>query len=121
MPIRPGVVYPAAWREFTATVRARAEDRCQCEGVCGRHQGSRCVERNGTDALDFRGRVVLTVAHLNAEGGPCRCDPLCADEAHVLAMCQKCHNRYDQPMRTRHAAATRRAGKATLDLFGEGT
>lgn len=45
---------------------------------------------------------MLTVAHLNATGGVCDCDPLCIVPSHVKAMCQRCHLRYDMP---RHRAA----------------
>lgn len=126
MPIRPEdrSRYPADWRAFSRRVREeRAGGRCECEGECGLHRTNpgprRCEERNGERARWARGRIVLTVAHLNAAGGPCACDPLCADDAHVRAMCQRCHLRYDAPLHARNASRRRHAGRGVLDLFPE--
>jgi hypothetical protein len=55
---------------------------------CGYHDGVRCGERNGQQANSFRGKVILTVAHL--DHNPANCDP-----GNLLAMCQACHLRYD--------------------------
>jgi hypothetical protein len=60
---------------------------------------------------------MLTVTHLNGPGGPCRCDPLCADPAHLRAMCNRCHLRYDVRLHAAHAYQRRRAGRALGDLF----
>ena len=121
MPIRPGVVYPADWRAFTRLIRERAGERCECDGRCGLHRTNpgprRCEERNGAPATWARGLVVLTIAHLNAEGDVCRCDPLCADEAHVLAMCQRCHLRYDGKRHVRTSAKRRWEAKGTIEMF----
>lgn len=121
VPIRPGVVYPEGWRAFTLRIRERAGERCECDGRCGLHRTHpgprRCEERNGEPARWAKGTVVLTVAHLNADGDPCRCDPLCAEEAHVLAMCQRCHLRYDAPLHARNGRATRREAKGVVEMF----
>ena len=97
--------YPANWRKFSLDIRFdRAKGQCECTGECGLHQPSmftatqeprRCVERSGEDAKWAKGRIMLTVAHLNAPGGPCQCVPHCAIPEHVKAMCQRCHLRYD--------------------------
>lgn len=55
----------------------------------------------------MRGRIMLTTAHLNAPGGPCSCDPLCCEPAHLKSMCQRCHLRYDLPRHKRNARAKR--------------
>ena len=109
--------YPAEWRDVSRHIRfVRARGRCECEGECGLHRTHpgprRCVERDGEPALWMKpGTVVmLTVAHLNARGGPCQCEPHCADPAHLKAMCQRCHLRYDVP-RHRMNARTRRAAE----------
>ena len=60
---------------------------------------------------------MLTVAHLNGHDGPCRCSPLCADPAHLKAMCQRCHLRYDGPLHVKNTRETRRSGRALGDLF----
>jgi len=116
--------YPAAWPTFSLYIRhGRARGRCECTGECGLHATTpgprRCSELDGTVAKWARGMVRLTVAHLNGPGGPCLCEPLCAIEDHVLALCQRCHNRYDVPRRRRnrsHTNALKKAG-GTLALL----
>lgn len=86
--------YPENWRKFSDEIRfVRAGGRCECRGECGLHSAHpgprRCVEVHGEPAKWAKGKVVLTVAHT------CKCDPLCANPEHVLAMCQRCHNRMD--------------------------
>lgn len=65
-------------------------------------------------------RVVLTIAHIH-DPDPMNCDP-----GNLQALCQRCHNRLDAPMRARHAAETRRAARLArlaasgqLELFDE--
>jgi cytochrome c553 len=53
---------------------------------------------------------VLTVAHLDHQ-------PENNDPANLLAMCQRCHSRYDAELHARNARRTRRARKAAGDLF----
>lgn len=117
MPIRPSerARYPKDRKAISARIRARAGGRCECQGECGLHQPKplprRCQERQGEPARWAKGTIVLTVAHLG--------DPSpenCADD-NLKAMCQRCHNRYDQPMRQQNAAATRRAKKQNGELF----
>ena len=116
------MAYPPEWKAVSQAIRyQRAEGRCECEGECGLHRTNpgprRCVERDGAPALWAKGKVVLTVAHLNGKGGPCRCEPLCADPAHLKAMCNRCHLRYDVPLHVRNGRETRRRGAAAGDLF----
>jgi hypothetical protein len=105
MPVDPKK-YPKDWAFFSRQIRlVRADSRCECVGECGLHgpeptlfsKGGvrRCVERDGEAAKWAKGRVMLTVAHLNAKGGPCACSPLCANPDHVKALCNRCHLRYD--------------------------
>lgn len=117
-----GRVYPPEWAHVSGAIRfTRAEGRCECRGECGLHRTNpgprRCVERDGQKAVWAKGKVVLTVAHLNAVGGPCRCDPLCADPEHLKAMCQKCHLRYDTPRHVANGRTTRRGRWAAGELF----
>ena len=112
--------YPPEWKAVSYRVRfIRAQGRCECGGECGLHRTHpgprRCTERHGEPATWARGKVVLTVAHLNGPDGPCRCDPLCALDEHLKAMCQRCHLRYDVALHARNARETRRAGVG--DLF----
>lgn len=91
MPIRPENAkrYPADWRAISARIRFdRAKSRCECTGQCGLHRGRRCEEYHGEPALWANGTIVLTVAHLD------HAPENCADD-NLLAMCQRCHLRYD--------------------------
>ncbi len=69
------------------------------------HDGRRCLEVNKQKARFSAGRIILTTAHL------CDCYPLCGNDAHLKAMCQRCHLRTD---RYRHA----RSRLATLTARG---
>jgi len=116
MPIRASERgrYPKDWPAISARIRARSGGQCECAGECGLHRDHpgprRCLERHGEQAKWARGRVVLTVAHLNHQPEDCRDDNL-------KAMCQRCHNRYDQPHRQGNARATRRQQKRNRELF----
>lgn len=111
-PIRPSerARYPKDWKLISLRIRARAGDRCECLGECGiRHQyhgTDRCPEYNRTPAAEFRGMVVLTVAHLDHTPENCSNDNL-------KAMCQKCHLRYDRDHHAETRRATREANNPT--------
>lgn len=114
--------YPKSWTSFSILIRfERARMCCECTGECGLHGPSlfkagfrRCVEMDGEKAKWARGDVMLTVAHLNAKGGPCRCHPLCMNPDHVKAMCQRCHLRYDVDLHRDNATKTRDRKRAEL-------
>lgn len=116
MPIRPSerARYPRDWRAISRRIRERAGDRCECTGECGLHRTTggprRCEERNGEPAKWARGRVVLTVAHMNHTPEDC-------DDANLKAMCQRCHLRYDADHHARNSAITREAKRAQRPLF----
>lgn len=97
--------YPKDWRAISKRIRERSGGQCECEGECGLHRTNpgprRCQERNGQPAQWARGKVVLTVAHLNHEPMDCR-------DENLKALCQRCHLRYDADHHRRNAAATRR-------------
>lgn len=84
--------YPADWKEISKAIRERSGGQCECEGECGLHRTHpgprRCMEINGQPATWARGKVILTVAHLNHTPSDCRPENL-------KAMCQRCHLRYD--------------------------
>lgn len=90
MPIKDQSIYPPYWKQFSLYIRKeRAEDKCEW-----------CFVQNGD--LSKRGTtIVLTVAHLDNEGGICDCKARtglkCANPAHVQALCQACHLRLDLP------------------------
>ena len=116
MPIRPSerARYPRDWRAISLRIRARAGNRCECEGECGLHTTSpgarRCVEVNGTKAVFAKGNVVLTVAHLDHR------PENCGDE-NLKAMCQRCHLRYDADHHRETGAATRAARSPQARMF----
>lgn len=122
MPIRPENRdrYPKNWKsEIVPRIRARSGDRCECTGQCGRSHFDvsnerpldRCDARNGMPIDELCGPcIVLTVAHLD------HTPENCSDE-NLLHMCQKCHNRYDAPVRAAGIKARRKAQNAIGDLF----
>lgn len=92
MPIRPenAIRYPPEWKEISRRIRfERAVGQCECSGQCGLHRGRRCGERNGEPAKWANGKIVLTVAHLDHTPENC-------EDGNLLAMCQRCHLRYDR-------------------------
>jgi 5-methylcytosine-specific restriction endonuclease McrA len=137
MPIRPENkdLYPKDWPQISKAIRERAGNRCE---TCGAPNGVYIMRGNASHAGTYmlpdgqvfdaktgkslgvaRGseynsksmvKVVLTVAHLDHQ--PPNCDP-----ANLRALCQRCHNAYDAPMRRAGIAARARAGKAMGDLF----
>lgn len=127
--------YHPAFRAMSASLRAadgRSGGACECVGQCGdAHDGDRCRAPNHTLIVRdpdlpaswslyspgmelWRAvRVVLTVAHLPGHAPEDEPDP-----ARLVAMCQRCHNRMDGPMRRRNARATRRARKEAGQVLG---
>lgn len=115
MPIRESekTRYPKNWKAISLRIRARSGGQCECVGECGLHRAPdgwtpwRCVERNGRAAMWARGKVVLTVAHLDHQPENC-------DDSNLKAMCQRCHLVYDLPHHKANARATREAKKGPL-------
>lgn len=137
MPIRPENrdKYPPDWSEISARVRDEAGQRCEWCGVenrrmirRGRNFDGDAVYRyadqsayedgfsadtgetmpdTGEDTCDWASavRVVLTVAHLDH-------DPTNCARENLRALCQRCHNAYDAPMRRTGIAERKRAQKA---------
>lgn len=105
--------YPKDWKQISLAIRERSGGQCECTGECGLHRMTpgprRCIERNGEPAKWAKGKIILTVAHLNHTPEDCR-------EENLKAMCQRCHLRYDMELHQRHAADTRRANRRTLEL-----
>jgi hypothetical protein len=115
-PIRPEnrKRYPANWKAISKRIRyERAGNTCECTGQCGSDHDGRCdapngelISRDGVDPARWSRdltfghstvKVVLTVAHLDHT-------PENSDDCNLLAMCQRCHLRYDRE----HHAATRK-------------
>lgn len=106
MPIRPENRhrYPPRkeWQALRAAILERAGGACECVGECGLHRTTpgprRCTEVNGTLATWARGKIVLTIAHLDHQ-------PENNALENLRAFCQRCHLRYD----AKHHAATAQA------------
>lgn len=118
MPIRPENRgrYPKSWPAMRAQAMNRAGNRCECDGKCGLvHDGGRCDAVHGEPHPVTASIVVLTLAH--EHGVP-------LEETSIARMfmgCQRCHNRYDAPMRAagvkqRKDAERRRIAEVTGQL-----
>ena len=98
-PIRPEnrYRYPADWQEISHRIRFE-RGRGRCEWCDARHLHAHPV----TGSI-----VVLTTAHLD------HTPENCADD-NLVALCQRCHNRYDAPHRRRGIIA--RTGQLSLPI-----
>lgn len=103
MPVRPSekARYPKDWKDISLRIRDRAQGRCECVDECRLHPWGRCVEKQGRKAWFAKGKIVLTVAHLNHTPEDCR-------DENLKAMCQRCHLRYDASHHQANASETRR-------------
>lgn len=113
MPIRPEnrARYPKDWRAISERIRrVRAQNECECSGECGIDHHGRCAQRNGSHHSVTGGVVVLTVAHLDHTPENC-------SEDNLKAMCQRCHNRYDAPMRRAGIRQRQRDALQMADFF----
>lgn len=146
MPIRPEMKdrYPDDWPQIRARILNRDGHACKFCGVKNHALGGRlasgrfvpamptgehtlgllwpepgtrwwCKDRNYPETHHLIIiRIVLTVAHLR--------DPSpenCADD-NLAALCQRCHNILDAPMRARNRAEAARRALPIDDLFGGG-
>lgn len=124
--------YPENWEEIARGAKERAGWRCEGCGRPCRKPGQSWPEFVGTLSpdLDWRwyretydevggetvekpGRFVLTTAHIDPD--PMNCAP-----ANLKALCPKCHNALDAPMRSRNRrrnAMRRREESGQLNLF----
>lgn len=111
MPIRPEnkARYPKDWKAISLSIR---QDRAQwrCEQMDANGELGRCTAMQGEPHPITGGRVVLTVAHLDHQPENCAPDNL-------RAMCQRCHNLYDLPMRRAGIRERARAALATPDML----
>lgn len=144
MPIRPEnkARYPKDWPEISERIRRRDGNKCKWCSVPNHELGGRDWRgiwhkaqplgdnglrlqwpREGESAWCYRVvngtavnkhlrivRIVLTVAHLNHKPEDC------SDE-NLAALCQRCHNLYDAPMRRAGILARERVKAAIGDLF----
>lgn len=117
MPIRAEnrARYPKQWRAMVARASRRSGGRCECDGKCGLvHEGGRCDALNGEPHPVTGSLVVLTLAH--EHGVP-------LEETSIERMfhaCQRCHNRYDAPMRAAGVKSRKEAERRrVLDKAGQ--
>lgn len=113
MPIKPENLprYPADWKAIRERILARGHNRCE---LCFLKNGEQ-ISRDDTGypfpPYDCAGRklttIVLTTAHINQTPEDNR-------DVNLLALCQRCHLRIDQPYKTATAAATRASKAAAL-------
>ncbi len=114
MPIRPEnrARYPKQWKTMVARAAERSGGRCECDGKCGQvHDDGRCDAINGQPHPQTGSKVVLTLAH--EHGVP-------LEETSIERMfhaCQRCHNRYDAPMRRAGIVQRARAALGIPDMF----
>lgn len=91
--------YPKDWPRISLEVRAEANFRCEF-----------CGAANAMPHPITGSKVVLTVAHLDHTPENC-------DRANLKALCQKCHNAYDAPVRRAGIKAWARQRSAAGDLL----
>lgn len=102
--------YPKNWKAIRTRIMERAENRCECHGECGLHRGRRCIEKHGTKATWARGKIVLTIAHMDH-------DPEHNDGDNLRAYCNRCHLRYDNEHHMANARKTRERKNPQMRLF----
>ena len=74
-------LYPDNWEKISWLIRDKAGWKCEL-----------CQTNNGDKHPITGGKVVLTVHHINN-------DPTDNRKINLIALCQRCHNRLDQPFR----------------------
>ncbi len=123
MPIRPemNARYPKDWALRSRFVRYfRARNRCEWCGVpngAWRHGPSGEWTLNADTAATWSStragkvsKVVLTCAHVHDHR------PEASSLLNLAALCQRCHNRHDAPMRQAHARERRRRASGQMEL-----
>lgn len=98
MPIRPEnrKRYPADWKAISLRIKQREGWRCKW-----------CLAAHNEPHPITGSNVVLTVAHLDHQPENCEDDNL-------AALCQRCHNTYDAPMRAAGIKARKTPNQLTL-------
>lgn len=91
MPIKDWSKYPKNWKKIRQEILERAGYQCECLGECLGNCGypTKCPEAHGMVAINFKGKVVLTIAHLNHNTKDNR-------RKNLKALCNRCHLRYDR-------------------------
>ena len=126
--------YPKDWKAIRAEVLERAGHKCEECSVPNYSIGLRSADGTWYDQNEIDGmnsdcglalfghldnphketKIVLTISHTdhninnNGEQG---------NRPNLRALCQRCHNRHDQPYRQSNAAQTRKRKSGLQDLF----
>lgn len=74
-------LYPPNWAQISLLTRQRAAWKCEL-----------CKSAQNTPQIVTGGNVILTTHHING-------DPTDNRRINLIALCQRCHNRLDQPFR----------------------
>lgn len=129
-------LYPKDWKQIRARILERAGHACEWCGVMNHAIGWReedgrfvavdedflrafghtlkdvpCTIVTVDDTRTRIIRIVLTIAHVHNP------DPADVRPENLAALCQRCHNRHDAPMRQANAARTRRDRDPQADLL----
>lgn len=121
--------YPENWKEIRQRILERDGHKCKFCGIANYAKGYRsedngefvvaeCTHNSVINESGYAVRaikIVLTIAHLHDP------NPMNCEDENLAALCQKCHNRHDQPMRQANAKKTRKAKKQAaigqIELF----
>ncbi len=79
--------YPANWKEIRKEILIRAENRCEL-----------CNAENYKPHWKTGSKVILTIAHMTDDLNDVK-------PYQLLALCQRCHNKIDMPMRVKRRKA----------------
>jgi len=92
--------YPKDWKELREQILKECNNHCEW-----------CGKKNHA-LTDSGKKIVLTIAHLDHTPENC-------ERENLMAMCQRCHNRYDAKHRAETRKETKR-DKVTPLLLAEG-
>ena len=121
--------YPKDWKEIRAQILDREGHKCKWCGtlnysVVAKVNGERIRVLSATNYNDARAEAVrfgfnaivtvLTIAHIDNP------DPMDCRPENLAALCQRCHNRHDAPMRAANRKAKREAAIAHLPEANHG-
>lgn len=116
--------YPKNWKQIRERILLRAGHKCEWCGVPDRwlRVGDKVVNPGSSEAF-YAGeeyaagtgpkprQIVLTIAHIDNP------NPMDCRDENLAALCQRCHNRHDNPMRQANARRTRLARNVLAPLF----
>lgn len=100
-----GSIRSREWQDIRTRILERATFRCE-----GTPMFPECRAVNNDRHPETRSVVVLTIAHMDQ-------NVLNNEEGNLRALCQRCHNAWDQPHRAVNASLTRKLKAGQPDLF----